>query len=55
MCTPDVKRHHVVHMTSVHTRSDVRIYQKQCRSLAKAGFLVSLVVADGRGDEVDLD
>lgn len=55
MCTPDVKRHHVVHMTSVHARSDVRIYQKQCRSLAKAGFLVSLVVADGRGDEVDLD
>lgn len=56
MSIPDAQRGpHVVHLTSVHSRYDIRIFQKQCRSLAKAGFRVSLIVADGKGDEVTAD
>lgn len=42
----------VVHFTSVHKRYDVRIFLKECVSLAQAGHEVYLVVADGLGDEV---
>jgi len=42
----------IAHLTSVHPRYDTRIFLKQCRSLADAGFSVSLVVADGKGDEI---
>jgi glycosyltransferase involved in cell wall biosynthesis len=41
----------VAHLTSVHPRYDARIFGKQCRSLAAAGYSVALVVADGKGDE----
>lgn len=39
-------------MTCVHQRYDTRIFQKECRSLAANGYDVSLIVADGKGDEV---
>lgn len=42
----------IVHLTSAHPRFDVRIFHKQCASLARNGYQVFLVVADGRGDEV---
>lgn len=42
----------VVHLTSVHPRTDTRIFFKECMSLSKHGHIVSLVVADGRGDEI---
>ena len=42
----------VAHLTSVHPRYDTRIFLKECRSLAVVGYAVSLVVADGKGDEV---
>ncbi|QXI49218.1 glycosyltransferase family 4 protein [Pseudomonas anuradhapurensis] len=42
----------IAHLTSVHSRYDTRIYLKECRSLARAGYQVGLVVADGKGDEV---
>ncbi|GJG94624.1 glycosyltransferase family 4 protein [Cupriavidus pauculus] len=41
----------VAHLTSVHPRYDDRIFLKHCRSLAANGYRVSLVVADGEGDE----
>lgn len=41
---------HIVHLTSAHKRDDTRIFRKQCRSLAKAGYQVTLIVADGKGD-----
>lgn len=41
-----------VHCTSVHSRTDTRIFLKECRSLMNAGYSVSLIVADGQGDEL---
>lgn len=42
----------VAHLTSAHARFDTRIFLKQCASLARHGYSVGLVVADGKGDEV---
>lgn len=42
----------VAHLTSVHPRYDTRIFLKECQSLANNGYDVSLVVADGKGDEI---
>lgn len=42
----------VAHLTSVHSRYDIRIFRKQCRTLSQYGYDVYLVVADGKGDEV---
>ena len=44
---------HVAHLTSAHPRYDTRIFHKMCVSLAEAGYHVSLVVADGNGDELN--
>ncbi|MEA3477979.1 MAG: glycosyltransferase family 4 protein [Bacteroidota bacterium] len=41
----------VCHLTSVHHRDDTRIFIKEIPALANAGFEVSVVVADGKGDE----
>lgn len=41
----------IVHLSSAHPRYDTRIFVKQCRSLSALGHEVTLVVADGRGDE----
>jgi glycosyltransferase involved in cell wall biosynthesis len=45
----------IAHLTSVHPRNDTRIFLKECQSLAAAGYQVSLVVADGKGDENNND
>lgn len=42
----------VCHLTSVHPRYDTRIFIKECKSLQKNSFDVSLIVADGKGDEI---
>ena len=42
----------VCHLTSGHSRFDVRVFVKQCTSLVNNGFDVSLIVADGLPDEV---
>jgi glycosyltransferase involved in cell wall biosynthesis len=41
----------IAHLSSVHPRFDTRIFLKECVSLAANGNSVSLVVADGKGDE----
>lgn len=42
----------VCHVTSVHSRYDIRIFEKECISLASAGYEVFLVVNDGNSDEL---
>lgn len=44
--------HKIIQLTTVHVRYDVRIFFKQCRSLASHGYDVTLVVQDGKGDEL---
>jgi len=41
----------ICHLTSVHSRFDVRIFLKECCSLVNAGHHGTLIVADGKGDE----
>lgn len=41
----------IVHMTSVHSQNDTRIFLKECQSLKEAGYDVSLIVQHNR-DEV---
>lgn len=41
----------IAHLTSAHPRDDVRIFLKECLSLSGLGHAVTLVVADGLGDE----
>ena len=43
----------ITHLTSAHPRYDIRIFIKECNSLAKIkNYEVSLIVADDKGDEV---
>ena len=44
---------HITHLTSVHPRFDTRIFHKMCSSLVEHGSIVNLIVADGKGDEVN--
>jgi len=42
----------VCHVTSAHNRYDVRIFHKECKSLAKKGFDVTLLVNDNITTEI---
>ena len=42
----------VCHLTSVHNRLDIRIFKKECCTLYKNGFDVTLLVFDGKKDEI---
>ena len=41
----------IAHLTSAHTRYDTRIFYKMCASPSNKGYGVTLIVADGKGDE----
>ncbi|MBU3220657.1 glycosyltransferase [Clostridium algidicarnis] len=43
----------VCHITSAHDRNDVRIFMKECVSIAKNGYDVSLIVNDIYPDELN--
>ncbi len=43
----------ICHISTVHDRNDVRIFLKECNSLAAAGNNVFLVVSDGKNDEIE--
>lgn len=42
----------IIHFTTVHPRDDVRVFYKQCTSLVLLGNEVTLIVADGLGNEI---
>lgn len=43
----------VCHLTSVHQYNDIRIFVKECKSLAKAGFDVHLVAPNAPDEVID--
>ncbi len=43
----------IVHMTTVHDPFDIRIFYKQCRSLARMGHSVTLIAAHDRDELVE--
>ena len=42
----------VAHLTSAHAANDVRIFHKECVTLADAGYQVTLVVTGGASETV---
>lgn len=49
----DPKTHRIVHLTSAHAEWDVRIFEKECRSLARAGYEVVLLGNHACNDIID--
>ncbi|MBU5454986.1 MAG: glycosyltransferase family 4 protein [Clostridiales bacterium] len=43
----------ICHISTVHNENDNRIFYKQCRSISKAGYDVSLIVSSDRKKTVD--
>jgi glycosyltransferase involved in cell wall biosynthesis len=48
-----MSRKKIVHLTSVHQPFDTRIFYKECVTLARAGYAVTLVVPHDRDEQVD--
>lgn len=42
----------IIHFSSVHGRYDIRVFLKECVTLAKNGYDVTYVISDGLGDEI---
>lgn len=43
---------HICHLTSVHFRYDSRIFHKQCVSIVNSKNIATLILADGKGNDV---
>jgi glycosyltransferase involved in cell wall biosynthesis len=43
----------ICHITSVHKQNDSRIFHKECKSLAEANFDTTLLVLNGKNEDVD--
>ena len=43
----------ICHITSAHSRYDVRIFEKECKSLSRAGYETYLLVNDDAQDELN--
>ncbi|MEG1950868.1 MAG: glycosyltransferase [Odoribacter sp.] len=43
----------VCHLTSVHSAKDIRIFKKQCCSLAKAGYEVYIIAPNAVSEEIE--
>jgi len=46
---------HVCHITTVHQPFDTRIFHKECKTLAKAGYDVTLIVPSYDDDKMTID
>jgi glycosyltransferase involved in cell wall biosynthesis len=49
----EAKKYRVVHVTSAHPVMDIRIFYKECRSLARAGFDVIQICNHDLNDTID--
>jgi hypothetical protein len=43
----------VVHLAPVHQVLDMRVFQKECKTLAKAGYEVVMVTSYGNNETID--
>jgi glycosyltransferase involved in cell wall biosynthesis len=48
-----MKRTRIVHLTSVHSPNDVRIFHKECKSLSALGYDVTLVAPGATSSTID--